>query len=198
MTTLTATATATVNIAVEFFLNDATSVESVTTSPYSVQWNSATVADGTVSLTRATDVDGNVSTSPPCRSCVERGGDGDDADGTEDAGLHEMPRVPSATRCPVRRTCGRTVFASLVSVAAKAGGAAREGGRLGQQLRGAETEARRAFRARAARRTPSTRRPSTRSSPGSTAARTTDPPRRGARSFLDRVPRRIFRPVAAP
>jgi uncharacterized protein (TIGR03118 family) len=65
-TSLTATATASVNIAkVEFFLNDTTSLGSVTTSPYSLPWDSTTVADGTVSLTaKATDVDGNVGTSP--------------------------------------------------------------------------------------------------------------------------------------
>ncbi len=65
-TSLTATATASVNIAkVEFFLNDTTSLGSVTTSPYSLPWDSTTVADGTVNLTaKATDVDGNVGTSP--------------------------------------------------------------------------------------------------------------------------------------
>jgi hypothetical protein len=65
-TALTATATATVNIAkVEFFLNGTTSLGSTTTSPYSVSWDSTKVADGTVSLTAtATDVDGNVGTSP--------------------------------------------------------------------------------------------------------------------------------------
>jgi uncharacterized protein (TIGR03118 family) len=65
-TNLTATATATVNIAkVEFFLNGATSLGSVTTSPYTLPWNTTTVADGVVNLTaKATDVDGNAGTSP--------------------------------------------------------------------------------------------------------------------------------------
>ncbi len=66
MTALTATATATVTISkVEFFLNGATSLGSTTTSPYTVSWDSTTVADGAVSLSaKATDVDGNVGTSP--------------------------------------------------------------------------------------------------------------------------------------
>jgi len=65
-TALTATATATVNVAkVEFFLNGTTSLGSTTTAPFSVSWDSTTVADGTANLTAtATDVDGNVGTSP--------------------------------------------------------------------------------------------------------------------------------------
>jgi uncharacterized protein (TIGR03118 family) len=66
--TVTVTATAQDNIAiakVEFFAGT-TSLGSVTTSPYSVQWDTSTIANGSsVSLTAtATDVDGNVGTSP--------------------------------------------------------------------------------------------------------------------------------------
>jgi uncharacterized protein (TIGR03118 family) len=66
--TVTVTATAQDNIAiakVEFFAGT-TSLGSVTTSPYSVQWDTSTLANGSnVSLTAtATDVDGNVGTSP--------------------------------------------------------------------------------------------------------------------------------------
>lgn len=63
---VTATATATVNIAkVEFLLNGTTSLGTVTAAPYAVSWDSTTVADGSVTLSaKATDVDGNVGTSP--------------------------------------------------------------------------------------------------------------------------------------
>jgi uncharacterized protein (TIGR03118 family) len=66
--TVTVTATAQDSIAiakVEFFAG-ATSLGSVTSSPYSVQWDTSTVANGTsVTLTAtATDADGNVGTSP--------------------------------------------------------------------------------------------------------------------------------------
>jgi uncharacterized protein (TIGR03118 family) len=64
--TVTATAQDSVAIAkVEFFAG-ATSLGVVTTSPYSVQWDTSTIANGTsVTLTAtATDVDGNVGTSP--------------------------------------------------------------------------------------------------------------------------------------
>ncbi len=64
--TVTATATASVGIArVEFFAGG-TSIGVVTTSPYSVQWDTTAIANGTsVALTAtATDVDGNVGTSP--------------------------------------------------------------------------------------------------------------------------------------
>jgi len=63
---VSATAQDSVAIArVEFFAG-ATSLGVVTTSPYSVQWDTTTVANGTnVTLTaKATDVDGNVGTSP--------------------------------------------------------------------------------------------------------------------------------------
>jgi len=64
--TVTATATASVGIArVEFFANG-TSIGVATTSPYSVQWDTTALANGTsVALTaKATDVDGNVGSSP--------------------------------------------------------------------------------------------------------------------------------------
>lgn len=66
-TTVTATATASVNIAqVEFLLNGTTSLGTASAPPYATSWDTTTVADGTASLTaRATDVDGNVATSPP-------------------------------------------------------------------------------------------------------------------------------------
>ena len=62
---LTATATDALGISkVEFFLNGATSLGVATTSPYTVQWDSTTVADGVVMLTaKATDPDNNVATS---------------------------------------------------------------------------------------------------------------------------------------
>jgi len=62
---VTATATDSVAIAtVQFFANGA-SIGTATASPYTAQWNTATVANGTsVALTaKATDVDGNVATS---------------------------------------------------------------------------------------------------------------------------------------
>ncbi|MGO9513228.1 MAG: TIGR03118 family protein [Steroidobacteraceae bacterium] len=61
---VTATATDSVAIAsVQFFANGA-SIGTVTASPYTVQWNTKTVANGSVALTaKATDVDGNVGTS---------------------------------------------------------------------------------------------------------------------------------------
>jgi uncharacterized protein (TIGR03118 family) len=65
--TVTVTATAQDSIAiakVEFFAG-AVSLGVVTSSPYSVQWDTTTVANGNVTLTAtATDVDGNVGTSP--------------------------------------------------------------------------------------------------------------------------------------
>jgi uncharacterized protein (TIGR03118 family) len=63
--TLSATAQSSINIAkVEFFANGS-SIGVATTSPYTVPWNTTTVADGTVTLTaKATDVDGNPGTSP--------------------------------------------------------------------------------------------------------------------------------------
>jgi uncharacterized protein (TIGR03118 family) len=69
---VTATATAQVNIAkVQFFANG-TSIGTATTSPYTVQWDSTTSANATaVSLTAvATDVDGNVGTSPAVSATV--------------------------------------------------------------------------------------------------------------------------------
>jgi uncharacterized protein (TIGR03118 family) len=63
---LTATATAQVNIARVQFFASGTLIGSATTSPYTVQWDSTTSPNATaVSLTAvATDVDGNVGTSP--------------------------------------------------------------------------------------------------------------------------------------
>ena len=63
---VTATATDVLGVSmVEFFLNGTTSLGVVTTAPYTVQWNSTTIADGAATLTaKATDADGNVATSP--------------------------------------------------------------------------------------------------------------------------------------
>jgi hypothetical protein len=60
--TLTATATAPVAIAnVKFYVNGATLIGSATTAPYSVQWNTTTVANGVAAIkVVATDVNGNV------------------------------------------------------------------------------------------------------------------------------------------
>jgi uncharacterized protein (TIGR03118 family) len=64
--TVAATATAQVAIAKVEFFADTTSLGIVTTSPYSVTWDTSAIALGTsVALTaKATDVDGNVGTSP--------------------------------------------------------------------------------------------------------------------------------------
>ncbi|NJD31703.1 MAG: TIGR03118 family protein [Gammaproteobacteria bacterium] len=70
-----ATATSTINIAkVEFFANGTTSLGVSTTSPYSVQWDTTTVANGAVTLTaRATDANGNVATSSAVTVTVTNG-----------------------------------------------------------------------------------------------------------------------------
>jgi uncharacterized protein (TIGR03118 family) len=62
---LTATATDSVAIAkIQFFANTNTLIGTATTSPYTVQWDTTTIANGSVSLTAiATDVDGNVGSS---------------------------------------------------------------------------------------------------------------------------------------
>ena len=62
---VTATATDPLGISkVEFFLNGTTPLGVVTTSPYTVQWDSTTASDGAASLTaKATDPDGHVATS---------------------------------------------------------------------------------------------------------------------------------------
>jgi uncharacterized protein (TIGR03118 family) len=66
--TVTLTATATDPIAInkiQFFANTNTLIGTATTSPYTVQWDTTTIANGSVSLTAmATDNDGNVGTSP--------------------------------------------------------------------------------------------------------------------------------------
>ena len=71
---VTATATDSISIArVELFAG-ATSLGVVTSSPYTVQWDTTTVANGVVSLTaKATDVDGNVGTSPGVNVTVGNG-----------------------------------------------------------------------------------------------------------------------------
>ena len=62
--TLSATVVAPINIAKVEFLAGTTVIGTATTSPYSITWDTTTVADGTFNLTaRATDVDGNVGTS---------------------------------------------------------------------------------------------------------------------------------------
>jgi uncharacterized protein (TIGR03118 family) len=64
---VTATATNADGVAiakVQFFANS-TLIGTATAAPFSIQWNTATVANGSVSLkATATDVDGNVGTSP--------------------------------------------------------------------------------------------------------------------------------------
>ncbi len=66
--TVALSATAQDSIAVtkiQFFANTNTLIGTATTSPFSVQWDTTTVTNGTVSLTAvATDADGNVGTSP--------------------------------------------------------------------------------------------------------------------------------------
>ncbi len=66
--TVALSATAQDSIAVtkiQFFANTNTLIGTATTAPFSVQWDTTAVANGTVSLTAvATDVDGNVGTSP--------------------------------------------------------------------------------------------------------------------------------------
>ena len=63
---LTAAATDPIALArIQFFANTNTLIGTATTSPYTVQWDTTTIANGSVSLTAvATDVDGNVGTSP--------------------------------------------------------------------------------------------------------------------------------------
>ncbi len=62
---VTVTATDALGISkVEFFLNATTSLGVVTSSPYTVPWDSTTIADGAATLTaKATDADGLVTTS---------------------------------------------------------------------------------------------------------------------------------------
>lgn len=69
--TLSATATDTIAIAkIQFFVGK-TSIGTATMSPYTVQWNTTAVANGTVSLkTIATDMNGNVGTSPVITATV--------------------------------------------------------------------------------------------------------------------------------
>jgi uncharacterized protein (TIGR03118 family) len=64
---LSATATDALGISkVEFFRDTTISLGVATVAPYTVQWDSTTAADGSVSLTAtATDPDGNVGTSAP-------------------------------------------------------------------------------------------------------------------------------------
>jgi uncharacterized protein (TIGR03118 family) len=64
--TVSATASASVGIKqVQFFANG-TSIGTAATAPFSVQWDTTKVADGSVTLTgTATDVDGNAGTSAP-------------------------------------------------------------------------------------------------------------------------------------
>ena len=72
--TVTATAQSSIAIArVELFVGGA-SLGVVTTPPYSVQWDTTTLANGSASLSAvATDVDGNVGTSPGVTVTVSNG-----------------------------------------------------------------------------------------------------------------------------
>jgi uncharacterized protein (TIGR03118 family) len=69
---LTATAQDPIAIAkIQFFANTNTLIGTDTTSPYTVQWDTTTIANGTVSITAvATDVDGNVGTSAAATAMV--------------------------------------------------------------------------------------------------------------------------------
>jgi uncharacterized protein (TIGR03118 family) len=63
--TLSATAQSSINISKVEFLANGVSIGVASTSPYTVPWNTTSVADGTVTLTAtATDVDGNSGASP--------------------------------------------------------------------------------------------------------------------------------------
>jgi uncharacterized protein (TIGR03118 family) len=70
--TLTATAQDPIAIAkIQFFANTSTLIGTATTSPYTVQWNTTAVANGTVSITAvATDNDGNVGMSAATAATV--------------------------------------------------------------------------------------------------------------------------------
>jgi Bacterial Ig domain len=70
--TLTATAQDPIAIAkIQFFANTSTLIGTATTSPYTVQWNTTAVANGTVSITAvATDNDGNVGMSAATSATV--------------------------------------------------------------------------------------------------------------------------------
>jgi hypothetical protein len=69
---LTATAQDPIAIAkIQFFANTNTLIGTATTSPYTVQWNTAAVANGPVSITAvATDNNGNVGMSPAATATV--------------------------------------------------------------------------------------------------------------------------------
>jgi len=73
--TLTATATSSISITkVEFFANATTSLGVATTSPYSLQWDTTKIANGSVALTAAaTDSNGNVGRSPGVTATVANG-----------------------------------------------------------------------------------------------------------------------------
>jgi uncharacterized protein (TIGR03118 family) len=72
--TLTATVTDPDNVAianVKFFVNNTTLIGTATAQPFSVQWDSSTAPGSSVTLTAiATDVDGNVGTSPAVKATV--------------------------------------------------------------------------------------------------------------------------------
>ena len=69
---LTATAQDPIAIAkIQFFANTNTLIGTATTSPYTVTWDTTTIANGAVSITAvATDVDGNVGSSAPTTATV--------------------------------------------------------------------------------------------------------------------------------
>jgi uncharacterized protein (TIGR03118 family) len=73
--TLTATVQSSIRIAkVEFFVNGSTSLGVATSSPYTVQWDTTKVADGTATLTAtATDTDSGVGTSSALTVTVANG-----------------------------------------------------------------------------------------------------------------------------
>jgi uncharacterized protein (TIGR03118 family) len=73
--TLTATVQDAIKISkVEFFVNGSTSLGVVTSTPYTVQWDTTKIADGTATLTAtATDADNGVGTSPAVIVTVANG-----------------------------------------------------------------------------------------------------------------------------
>jgi uncharacterized protein (TIGR03118 family) len=72
--TLTAQVTDPLNISQVQFFAGATSIGTATAAPFSIVWNTAAAANGSVSLTAtATDADGNIGTSPAAEVTVANG-----------------------------------------------------------------------------------------------------------------------------
>ena len=125
--TVSVTATAQDSIAiakVELFAAGA-SLGVVTSSPYTVQWNTTTVANGSVALTAtATDVDGNVGTSPAANVTVANGVAATTLTQIQAAvftpicsGCHNGSNPPSGALPGSQNLTAGNSFASLVGVA---------------------------------------------------------------------------------